>query len=119
MNISEHWTVQHFSDSSDFIWTLSANGVQLGDEIISAKQSLCRPLAGDDIPRLTRNTECLLLCSQELTISSYVRGETNLSRINVFVGLSPVKEKNFLFRQPDKKHKAVHKVEMTGEGKLT
>jgi hypothetical protein len=50
-----------------------------------------------------------LPCSQELTTSSYVRGETNLRRINVFVGLILVKEKNFVFRQPDKKHKAAQK----------
>jgi hypothetical protein len=97
---------------------LSANGAQLGEETISVEQSLCRPLAGDYIPRLTRNTECLLPCSQEFTTSSYVRGETNLRRINVFGGLSLVKEKNFVFARPDKKHKAAQMVEMTGEGKL-
>ena len=113
------WAVESFSDSSNFILILTAHAAGLGEEAISAEQSLCRPLAGDDIPRLTRNTECLLPCSQELTTSFYVRGETNLRRINVFGGLSLVKEKNFVFRQPDKKHKAAQKVEMTGEGKLT
>lgn len=34
--------------------------------------------------------------------------------------LSPVKEKNFVFIQPDKEHKAEQKtVRMTWEGKLT